>query len=463
MKQKEYPILKDTVRIKKMDAFCWISELFSDSGTTASPMECFILSLCSGEYTTSQIAYIYRKLFQMEEAKANQDVQDTLKRLDTCISYNTTTSKIVQRYLPESFLYHPRKMENNPRGKFDSPAEAVFALTKNCNFKCIYCYNSSGEQKKDELCTEQWLDAVRQMKELDVVKCTLTGGEPFLHPGFFEILTSLAENDIMPYICTNGSLLNEGAISRLAELQIPLVQISLDSSSPDEHDALTCSHNTFPTITNAIKRLVSLGIRVYVKSVILPQNLRHVGELINLCHDSGVANLVLDQYDLSYGGRGGNHFFLNEEQNKWLKEIVSRKKEAIHDMNINLISGSRNWKCKDDIVMCGAMIRSFVIMPDGEYALCEKLENIPQMSVGNFKEMPIRQMWNSDKIDEILLPPKEHYEEPCRSCEYLDSCGSGCYAAKLCVDASFYAPDPKCWRANYKDNKFIEKSGGTTC
>lgn len=457
MTRKKYPLLKDTVRIKKTENLCWISELLSDSGTAASPRECFILSLCNGYYELSQVEYIYAKVFDTDTRTAQEHIRNTMERLSVCISCEETPGSYPQRYMPEDFLYHPCDTENNPRGRLSSPAEAVLALTKNCNFKCIYCYNSSGNRKNTELRTEQWLNAIRQMKDSGVVKCTLTGGEPLMHPGFFEILTALVENDILPYICTNGSLLNEGAISRLNDLKIPLIQISLDCASEVEHDTLTCSKNTFPTITHAIQRLVELGIKVYVKSVILPQNLAHVGELIELCHNLGVSNLVLDQYDLSYQGRGGNYFFLNSEQNRKLQEIVNHKRECITDMNINLISGSRNWKCKDDIIMCGALIHSFVIMPDGEYALCEKLENIPEMSIGNFKNMTIHDMWNSKRVEEITLPPPERFEEPCRSCEYLDSCGSGCYAAKLLVNGSFYGPDPKCWRAQYENNQFTDE------
>lgn len=456
MKQKVYPVLRDTVRIKKMEAFCWVAELMSDSGIIASPGECFILSLCNGQYNLPEIERIYGETFQTDKKTAKKRVHDTLKKLAACIDFSEKPYKQKRRYMPEYFLYRARMQENNKRGRFETPAEAVLALTKSCNFRCIYCYNSSGTGKSTELSTEQWLEAVRQMKALGVVKCTLTGGEPLLHPGFFEILAALVKNDILPYICTNGSLLDEEEILKLHALKVPVVQISLDSASPSEHDGMTCSAHTFPVITHAIERLVELGIKVYVKAVILPQNLDSTADLITLCHRLGVSNLVLDRYDLSYSGRGGNYFFLSSEQNEKLKEIVRQKKEEIKDMNINLISGSRNWRCKDDIVMCGAFIQSFVIMSDGEYAVCEKLENIPEMSVGNFKDMSIGEMWKSKRIEEITMPPKEQYDEPCRSCEHLSECGSGCYAAKLFMTKRLYGPDPKCWRADYKNNQFID-------
>ncbi len=455
MHLKIYPVLKNTVRIKKMKNCCYIAELLSDSGTIASPHECFVLALCTGEYNIDTIIHIVAETFHMEEAVSKEKVDDTLKRLKTCINWQAKPVKTERTYLPESFLYRTEEIKNNPRGRFETPAEAVFALTKSCNFRCIYCYNSSGSRKKKELSTSQWIDAVRQMKELDVIKCTLTGGEPLMHPGFFDILGELVKNDILPYICTNGSLLDEKAVWKLKELGIPMIQISLDSPLAREHDALTCSKGTFDRITYAVKRLVSLGIVVYVKAVVLPQNLKNVAELIELCYELGVSNLVLDRYDLSFAGRGDNHFFLNSSQEKELEEIVNNKRNEIKKMNINLISGARNWKCKDDIVMCGAFVQSFVIMPDGEYAVCEKLENVEGMSVGNIKDMTIEQMWNSKRIDEITLPPKERFAEPCRSCEYLDTCQSGCYAAKLLVTDNLYGPDPKCWRADYRNNQFI--------
>lgn len=455
MNNSIYPVIKDTVRIKKTSNFCWIEELLNDSGTIASPLEAFLLSLCTGEHDIDTIEYILSETIGINRNAAKEEVSKALERLAVCIHYQDAPAKIHQRYLPESFLYYPEKIKDNPRGRFETPAEAVLVLTKSCNFRCIYCYNSSGKRKSTELNTQQWMDAVRQMKALDVVKCTLTGGEPLMNPGFFEILTELVKNDILPYICTNGSLLDEKAILKLKELKIPVVQISLDSSSSKEHDALTCSHDTFDKITHAIGRLVRLGIKVYVKSVVLPQNLHSVPDLIDLCYRLGVSNLVLDRYDLSFIGRGDNSFFLDRKSEKELIQLVDSRRESAKGMNINLIAGERNWKCGDDTVMCGAFIQSFVIMPDGSYAVCEKLDDVPEMGVGNFKDLTIKEMWNSKRIDEITQPPKERFPEPCRSCEHLESCGSGCYAAKLFVTDDLYGPDPKCWRANYKDNQFL--------
>lgn len=455
MKQT-YPVLRETVRIKKERNFCWISELLNDSSKQATSKEAFILTLCNGENEYQMLVHIYANVFHFTQQKAEEKVSETLDHFSVCLTFYNAPQKIKVRYQPTDFLFDLSEYTIETAERFSSPAEMTLVLNHTCNFRCIYCYNDSSSEEAIEMNTSEWIDIIHQAKELGVIKCTITGGEPFVHPGIFAILQELKANDILTYICTNGSLIDEEAVLKLKKLEIPVIQISLDSALEEKHHFLTQTSNTYHKVLHAIELLVEAGIKVYIKAVVLPQTVYDIEQLIDLCKAKGVSNLVLDQYDLSYVGRGSNQFFLSKEQENYVQKVVKAKKEEIKkQMNINLMLGERCWKSKEDIVMCGAFYHSFIVMPNGDYSICEKLGQREGTSVGNYSNCTLKEMWASKKIEEILSPKQELLEEPCKECEYFERCKTGCFAAKQFVSDDLYAADPRCWRAKYDVNQFV--------
>lgn len=457
MKKTVYPILKETVRISNLKNFCWITELFGDFGAKCTAKQAFIAALCNGTNDLETVVAIYAGVFRLKEEEALDYVENTLNRYKICFDFSEEEVDVKRSvtYEPADFIYHLGNEVIETRNRMESPVQMTIVLTRTCNFKCIYCYNDSSCSEKIEMTTEDWEEVIEQAREIGIVKCTITGGEPLTHPGFFQILRKLEACGIITYICTNGSLIDDAAIEKFLEIGTKMVQISLDSPIEQIHDELTVSKGTFSNIVNNIKKLVKAGIKVYVKAIMIPNTFKNVGELIELCHDMGVSNLVLDQYDLCYAGRGDNRFFLSKEQQQFVLDTVEEKKKQIHDMNINAILTERAWKDKDAIVMCGAFTNSIIIVSNGDYAVCEKLAGVESMTVGNFKEMSIEEMWKSPKIQEIMNPSLERIAEPCKSCECLPACNTGCFATKQFFTDDLYAVDPRCWKAKYEGNPFV--------
>ncbi len=72
-------------------------------------------------------------------------------------------------------------------------------LTMACTFKCSYCINAFGGQRKHYklISGQQWIDALSRLTNLDhsdgLVPITLQGGEPSLHPDFYQIINGLPD------------------------------------------------------------------------------------------------------------------------------------------------------------------------------------------------------------------------------------------------------------------------------
>lgn len=65
-------------------------------------------------------------------------------------------------------------------------------LTLGCNLRCAYCINRFGTQGRHELMSgRQWLGGLNRLVSRPDLPVTLQGGEPTLHPDFYEIVNGL--------------------------------------------------------------------------------------------------------------------------------------------------------------------------------------------------------------------------------------------------------------------------------
>ena len=119
-----------------------------------------------------------------------------------------------------------------------TPLNCQIELTYRCNHLCSFCYNSpTGER---EMTTPQIFEVLRKVADLDVLYCTLTGGEAMCHKDFYKIAAEVGRLGLALRIYSNGYLLGDEKVVRKIKALNPLeVEISLHGARPETHDALT--------------------------------------------------------------------------------------------------------------------------------------------------------------------------------------------------------------------------------
>lgn len=81
-----------------------------------------------------------------------------------------------------------------------------------CNLNCKFCY---GKFNTDTLSLKQKYFIVDKIAKSDISKLTITGGEPLLGKGVYEIIKDAKAKGIFVSLHTNGILLNREGIDKL--------------------------------------------------------------------------------------------------------------------------------------------------------------------------------------------------------------------------------------------------------
>lgn len=144
------------------------------------------------------------------------------------------------------------------------PLQYLFLeVTRRCNLRCAYCGSEcTAESVRRELSADQWIAVVDEIAEdFDAasVMVAVTGGEPLLKPGIFDILEALDRRRFPFGMVTNATLLDRDAARRLASTRMANIAFSLDGP-PAVNDALR-GEGCFEATAAAIGHLREAGYR----------------------------------------------------------------------------------------------------------------------------------------------------------------------------------------------------------
>jgi pyrroloquinoline quinone biosynthesis protein E len=438
----EYPALKRTVRVNKFDdGYLWVIEGLSGFRHIALPFEVALLSLCDGATSQSALADVIKEIScgKLHDDETQDIVNMVLSKFSLALECGDGLSAHTPQYNFADYLYPVRPIGQYPK-RLPSPIEMLLTLTSRCNLKCIYCFNNSGDAHIDELTTREWLDLIAQADEIGVKKVHLTGGEPMLHLGAVAIIKELKRRGMLIELATNGTLHYTDEVLTL--LNHERVDISLDTADADLYMRLT-GRPYFEQVVNAIKRFVSAGVAVSIKTCITSLNGTGIDRLYALLSGLHVDNIGLAAYTASISGRGGDELLLSTIA----IDNVRREFEQIKQMeSTSMVFGIPNirWNDKEDIISCDALAHTIIVMPNGDVTPCELITDSEEFCFGNVRFESLMQIWKSAKVTDFFYKKSHPDDKICQTCVYLESCCTGCFAEKLYKNILPYGRDPRC-------------------
>ena len=176
----------------------------------------------------------------------------------------TTVEKDRMRWVFRCGAVAPETGANRPVGS------RLWLYTNfDCNLRCDYCcVRSSPAAPRRELGLGRVQRIAREAAELGVKEIFVTGGEPFLLEDIGEILLTCAAA-APTTVLTNGMLFVGRRLESLRALprDAIVLQISLDSATPDRHD-LHRGRGTWQRTREGIQRARAEGFRVRLAATV---------------------------------------------------------------------------------------------------------------------------------------------------------------------------------------------------
>ena len=170
---------------------------------------------------------------------------------------------------------------------YKAPLFVAWQINSECNLGCLHCCEEAGHSMPDEMNKEEVFSFLQQIVDLNIPYVAFSGGEPLLHPYFFEMCEFLRRNNVSLKVETNGEFIDERIAKKLGTLKFRSVQISLDGATAKTHEKLRLSGDWAKAVA-ACRYLIKEGVNTEVVFVPTKFNIHETGALIDFAYSLGV-------------------------------------------------------------------------------------------------------------------------------------------------------------------------------
>lgn len=343
-----------------------------------------------------------------------------------------------------------------------TPRAVDLELTSRCNLRCRYCYfMENPEVEYGDLPTEEWISFLDELGSLGVMEVTLAGGEPILRDDIRELIERIIRNRMRFSILSNGILIDDELAAFLAASgRCSSVQVSLDGSRPETHDAAR-GKGSFAGAVQGLRALVRHGVNATVRVTIHHHN---VDDLENVARFL-LEDLNLPSFSTNAAGylgtcrRHADDILLTIADRQRAMELLLRLAEKYAgriQANAGPLAEGRMWRKMETaragtdppfpdggrLTACGCTFRKLVVRPDGTIVPCTML---PHMGLGRINQDRLADIWlHSTPLNEL----RRRRDIPlasfafCAGCNYQSYCTGNCPALAYSLTESTQRPSP---------------------
>jgi radical SAM protein with 4Fe4S-binding SPASM domain len=342
-------------------------------------------------------------------------------------------------------------------------------ITAACDQRCRHCYMIDSPGYKSELESQLTFDeclAIIDDYESTLARwhirgeITLSGGDPLLHPRFFDLLAAITLADrggrIDVDILGNPYHVDPKTAARMKEHGVDFYQLSLDGLR-QTHDAMR-RPGSFNDSLQALRVLAEAGIATGVMFTLGRHNARELVEVMGLVGELGVSSFAFDQ--LVPAGKGidmqaqmltppelrqiidrAHHFITKSKQNGTYQTEYAIKPHlyTLYLAEEGLLELPALDK-KSNFGGCGIGRGGVSILADGTVYPCRRLGlELGRMPRQTFTEIFIESHVLNDlrRVDRFKV---------CSGCELRQLC-RGCPAQSYALSGDFFGKPAGCWKS----------------
>lgn len=273
-------------------------------------------------------------------------------------------------------------------------------LTK-CNMKCKHCYIP--KRVNSGFTFQQIRKLLEELRAMGILTVVFTGGEIFVREDILDIIQMARNLHMRVILLSNGTLLNDKIVNRLAKLHITQFSTTLFSLDANIHDEITGVKGSLDILLKNLTALKKAGINVAVKTPLMKDNMNELAFIKDYCrynsfiHQPGIR--IFSRLD---GDKSPTKLLMPRTK---LKEIMLQEESYNKDL-------------LDYEETCAALKYSCTIDSYGDVYPCSSF----MYKVGNVFEKNIRDIWYSSEDYIQIRNRKKTDIEKCNMCSLRKYC-----------------------------------------
>lgn len=321
------------------------------------------------------------------------------------------------------------------------PLEILLILTDECNYRCRLCSLWSGiykDKKKSPLSLQEIKRLVDDAAALGVPTFILSGGEPLLRQDIVEIVEYTSRRIENVRLNTNASLMSGALADSLVRSGIKEVWISLDGIG-DYYNTFRGVKDAYEKTTKGILELCEAkrksgrkSPRILIDTIVSHDNVFQIPELISLIKRYDVDELTLTHtwyipqaavkqteetlgMQSIYSGQFSAPLAAKHTSARLSTEAVKSIQRAAQEHGLSVFIDPLLKQSPDAVkskCKCLSPWTNMQIFHWGDLCVCPILDKV---IVGNVREKPLMELWNSPKMKEIRNHAVRGFEV-CRHC-----------------------------------------------
>jgi len=270
-----------------------------------------------------------------------------------------------------------------------APLYAAWQVTNECSLSCLHCIEESGPGRAfpDELSREEAFRIIDQLIAAEVPYVAFSGGEPLLHPFFFDLLGRFRGSGVGLKVETNGQHLDPRTCDRLAGLEVKAVQVSLDGTNADVVRMLR-PQASLRAVLGGMRNLRRAGVPVEVNFAPTRFNIGRIAETMDLAQVLGACAFYTGRLMCAgHAVRSWRRIAPSEEQyadffavlRAKARSCAGRMRVCYHELGI---VEELRYRLKHPAAL-------IIILPDGRV----KLINALPFTCGNLRRQSLAEVW----------------------------------------------------------------------
>ncbi len=297
--------------------------------------------------------------------------------------------------------------------RLNIPLNVQLDLTYRCNERCVHCYLD--HEDHGEMSTDEIKSLLNEMADAGVFILTMSGGEIFLRKDFFEILEHARRLMFCVKLKTNAVFIRDKEASRIRDLGVESIQVSIYSHRPEVHDAITLVKGSLVRSLDAIRFLKSQGLKVIIANVLMTQNMADYQGVRALAADLGV-ECTLDPTvtPMMDGNRSTVSLGVNQEG---LRNVF-RDPSLVGDVDEFCAIPPESGQDALESTPCSAGHTACYVSPYGDVFPCVQFP----LPTGNVRHQRFVDIWrNSSEMNEVRSIRLKDLST-CTSCTHVATC-----------------------------------------